>query len=129
MSDDRWNLKDAVQRITAFRDERDWQQFHRPKEVAAALAIEAAELQELFLWRDPETAEEVRADGERLHRVREEIADCAIFMLLLSNDLGVDLAEAICLKVDSNAKRYVADKHRGRAVKAPPDPSGSGDNP
>ncbi len=119
MNGERWNLAPLVHRLLAFRDERNWRQFHRPKELAAALAIEAGELQEIFLWKEMETAEEVLRDRERVNRVKEELADCAIFLLLLANDLEIDLAEAVSHKIDANARRYPADRHRGRAVKAP----------
>lgn len=118
MTEDRWNLEPLVERLLAFREERNWRQFHRPKELAAALSIEAGELQELFLWKEMETAEEILVDSERVKRVTEEIADCAIFLLLLANDLGIDLADAIARKIDANAQRYPADQHRGKAQKA-----------
>jgi hypothetical protein len=62
MMSERWDLAENVGRLLAFREARDWGKFHRPKELAAALAIEAGELQELFLWRDPESAKAVRQD-------------------------------------------------------------------
>ena len=90
-----WDLSAAVQRLLAFRSARDWQRFHQPKELAAAIAIEAAELQELFLWRERETADEVTADPQRLEKIREEIADIAIFLLLATHDLRIDLVSRV----------------------------------
>jgi NTP pyrophosphatase (non-canonical NTP hydrolase) len=118
MSDSPWHLEAQLHRLLAFREERDWGQFHRPKELAAALAIEAAELQELFLWREAESAATVRDDRRRIDKIREEVADIAIFLLLLTHDLQVDLAGAISAKIDANAKRYSVDEHRGVARKA-----------
>lgn len=102
-----------------FRETRDWGQFHRPKELAAALTIEAAELQELFLWRDPEDAAEVRADPARLARISDELADVTVCILLLAHDLEIPLADAIERKLEANARRYPADRYRGSAEKAP----------
>ena len=65
-------LTAIMDEVLAFRDARDWRQFHAPKELASALGIEAGELQELFLWRGIETAEEVRADAERMAEIRDE---------------------------------------------------------
>jgi NTP pyrophosphatase (non-canonical NTP hydrolase) len=118
MNDERWNLAPTVDRLLAFREARDWRQFHRPKELAAALAIEVSELQELFLWRDPETADVVAADTDRLQRVREEVADVAIFLLLLAHDLGINLQEAVGEKIAKNERRYTVDQYRGIAEKA-----------
>lgn len=113
-----WHLEQVVDRLMAFRKERDWAQFHRPKELAAGLAIEAAELQELFLWREGETADEVRADPERMAKIRDEVADVANFVLMLAHDLDIDLADACERKIDKNAVRYNAAEHRGIAKKA-----------
>lgn len=113
------DLTQQLRRLLAFRRERDWEQFHRPKELAAALAIEAGELQEHFLWKEGETAADVRADGQRLMALRGEIADIAIFLVLLSHDLGIDLAEAVAAKVDENERRYTVNDHKGVARKAP----------
>jgi NTP pyrophosphatase (non-canonical NTP hydrolase) len=118
MTESDWRLAAQVDRLLAFREARDWQQFHRPKELAAALAIESAELQELFLWRDPETAEVIRGDGGRMGRIKEEMADIGIFLLLLAHDLDIDLAAAISDKISSNEQRYDVSQHRGVANKA-----------
>ncbi|HPW20033.1 MAG TPA: nucleotide pyrophosphohydrolase [Vicinamibacterales bacterium] len=118
MSDDRWALGACVDRLLAFRKARDWEQFHRPKELAAALAIEAGELQEQFLWKPEETAQEVREDAARLGQIRDEVADVAIYALLLAHDLNIDLAGAIAKKIASNERRYPANSNRGVARKA-----------
>jgi NTP pyrophosphatase (non-canonical NTP hydrolase) len=117
MSGDPWGLGGCVDRLLAFRKARDWEQFHRPKELAAALAIEAGELQELFLWKPDESAEQVRSDPTRLERVREELADVTIFALLMAHDLNISLAEAVTQKINSNEHRYPAAVHRGVAKK------------
>ncbi len=115
----RWDLSHQVERVIGFREEREWGQFHRPKELAAGLAIEAAELQELFLWREGETAIDVAEDADRLPRIREELGDITLFVLMLAHDLDIDLSEAVDQKLADNARRYPADESRGRAEKAP----------
>jgi NTP pyrophosphatase (non-canonical NTP hydrolase) len=101
-----------------FRDARDWAQFHRPKELAAALAIEAAELQELFLWREGEAAAEIRCDRARMAAIQHEVADVATFLLLLVHELELDLPRAIAKKVKANESRYPVAEHRGVARKS-----------
>lgn len=118
MSQAGWDLSKNVERLMKFREARDWKQFHRPKELAAAIAIEAGELQELFLWRDAETAEIVSADPARMEKITQEIADVASYLVMLTHDLGVDLSAAIEAKVAANERRYPADQHRGVARKA-----------
>lgn len=114
-----FDLREPVRMAVRFRDDRDWAQFHWPKDLAAALAVEASELQELFLWKELESSEGVRADEAQLSRVREEIADVAIFLVTLAHDLRIDLRRAIDDKIRSNAARYPVERARGRADKAP----------
>lgn len=106
---------DLLEKIIAFRDERDWQQFHNPKELAAGLAIEASELQELFLWKSPEELPELIE--AKKSRISEELADITWFILLLSHELDIDLVEAVESKLVHNAKKYPADKVRGSSKK------------
>lgn len=106
---------DLVQKIVEFRDERDWRQFHNPKDLAAGLAIEASELQEIFLWKKlnelPELIEAKKS------RISEELADIAWFLLLMSHELDIDLIEAVESKLAQNAEKYPADKVRGSSKK------------
>ena len=119
MTDDSWSLADVVRRLDEFRDARDWRQFHRPKELAAAIAIEAGELQELFLWKNAESSEEVAEDGARLQRIQEEVADVGIFLLLLAHELGIDLRAAMQRKIEANESRYDVLASKGRWDKQP----------
>ena len=103
--------------LRKFRDDRDWKQFHNPKDLAAAIAIEAGELQEHFLWK---TREEVAADlsvAGRRQAVVDELADVLICSLLLADCLGVDIDEAVKAKTAANAKKYPVSKARGTARK------------
>lgn len=106
---------DLVRKIVEFRDARDWQQFHTPKELAAGLAIEAAELQELFLWKKPEELAELIESKKS--RISEELADVTWFVLLLSHELDIDLVKAVESKLLQNAEKYPADKVRGSSKK------------
>jgi len=123
MSDSsKWDLRECLAQLITFRDERDWKRFHTPKDLAAALNVEAAELQEIFLWQPAHAGSDVRKDADQLARAREEIADCAIYLLLLSYELELDLAAAIREKILANEKRYTVEEHRGVARKAPKRP-------
>ena len=100
--------------ILTFRHEREWEQFHSPKNLATALSIEAGELLEQFLWRDNETVGGIQLDPKRMEAIRDEVADVLIYLLFLGNDLGIDLPEAIRAKVVKNAEKYPASEYRGR---------------
>ena len=102
---ERWDLAAAARAAVAFREERDWGQFHAPKNLAAGLVIEAAELLELFQWDDVRPADAVIEDGERMERVAQELADVAMYALLLAHDLDIDLPEAIARKLADNERR------------------------
>ena len=112
---DTWQaLLDAARR---FRDARDWSQFHTPKNLAAAIAIEAAELQERFLWK---TDEEIAFDlkvGPKRDAVVEEVADVFLFALLLADRLEIDVGQAIADKLAANEQKYPVALARGNARK------------
>ena len=102
-------------RIIAFRDERDWRQFHDPKNLAEGLSVEAGELLEVFLWKPSgEAAELDEADRQR---VREEAADVFMFLVYLSEAFGFDLLEATKEKLAVNGRKYPVEKARGRSDK------------
>jgi len=110
-------LNELLRRVVRFRDERDWAQFHTPKNLAAALSIEAGEIQELLLWKtDTEVLELVHSTKGK-DRLEEEIADVLIYALLLSFQVGVDPAQAIQRKLVQNAKKYPVHLSRGNATK------------
>ena len=110
-------LAEIVAAVGRFRDDRDWAQFHKPKDLAAAIAIEAGELQERFLWKTDAEADRDLADPAKKAGVAEEIADVVMFAMLLSDRLGIDLAEAIAAKLAANAKKYPVKLARGTARK------------
>lgn len=106
------NLQAIIKQITEFRDKRDWKKFHDSKNLALALSIEAAELNELFLWKTGDDVENV--DPERF---KEELADVLMFALLLVDKHQLDIEDIIKEKIKKNEGKYPADKARGRATK------------
>jgi NTP pyrophosphatase (non-canonical NTP hydrolase) len=108
-------ISDLQQQIRSFRDARDWMQFHNPKDMAMAISIEAAELQEHFLWVAPEQSHARAVD--RRDKVQEEIADIAIYLFELADNLGVDLLAAMEEKLRKNGEKYPVEKARGRSEK------------
>jgi NTP pyrophosphatase (non-canonical NTP hydrolase) len=103
-------------KILEFRRKRDWEKFHKPKDLAVSLVIEASELLEHFQWKTDEEAADMLEGGAR-SGIEEEIADIAIYLTYLSHDLGIDLEEIMAKKLDKNRKKYPADKVRGSAKK------------
>jgi len=110
-------LADLVAAVARFRDARDWAQFHTPKNLAAATAIEAAELQERFLWKTDAEVDQDLADAAKRAGVADEIADVVMFAMLLADRLGIDLAEAVTAKLAANERNYPAELARGNARK------------
>lgn len=109
--------------VADFVAERDWSQFHSPKNVSMALAIEAAELMEHFQWLTTDASRKLVDDPERLAAVGEEIADVVGYSFALANELGIDLSSTIRAKMVKNAIKYPADQYRGRYG---PEDDGSG---
>lgn len=108
-------LQQLSAKLAAFADERDWDQFHNPKNLAMALAGEAGELLEHFQWLTFEQS--ANLDPAVREEVALEAADVLLFLLRLCDKLGIDLADAAQRKLAINAKRYPADRSRGRATK------------
>ena len=100
--------------LLEFRSQREWEQFHLPKELAVAISIEASELQELFLWRERETQYTLKQDQHRMELISDEVADILIYLLFLSHDLGIHLPSAIKKKIEKNKNKYPAEEYRGR---------------
>jgi len=100
MNVDRWQ-----ERLRAFAEDRDWVQFHTPKNLAMALSVEASELLEIFQWMKDEESQSVMETSEAEH-VRQEMADVLIYLLRLADVLDVDLAAAVEAKVGDNSVRY-----------------------
>ncbi|MCX5795032.1 MAG: nucleotide pyrophosphohydrolase [Elusimicrobia bacterium] len=101
--------------INAFARDRDWEQFHTPKNLAMALSVEASEIVEIFQWLTESQSKDLPA--EKVHHLREELADTFIFLLKLANHYKVDLIEAAHQKLEKNAKKYPVEKAKGNAKK------------
>ncbi len=107
---------EAIQvKLRAFAAERDWEQFHSPKNLAAALSVEAAELLEHFQWLSDEQSRSLPQD--KRDAAAEEIADVLLYLLQLSDKLGIDPLEAANKKLQTNASKYPVDRARGTSKK------------
>lgn len=114
------DLPGLARHVAAFIRERDWEQFHSPKNLAMSVAIEAAELMEVFQWLDPKQSERVADDPELRRQVEEEAADVFCYLLSLANRVGFDLGAALLSKMEKNALKYPADRFRGRSGRQEP---------
>jgi NTP pyrophosphatase (non-canonical NTP hydrolase) len=108
-------MQETIARIRKFRDDRDWKQFHDPKNLAVSISVEAAELLEIFQWMTGEQAALYAAQNKE--RVSDEIADVAIYLIELADIVGIDLQAAIDAKLVKNAKNYPVEKARGVSSK------------
>jgi dCTP diphosphatase len=109
------DIQKITSKIRAFRDERDWMQFHDPKNMAISLILEASELLEHFQWKNKEEVE--KYVNESKEEIRDEIADIALYLFELADNLGIDLLDAVEKKISKNEKKYPVDKARGRHTK------------
>jgi NTP pyrophosphatase (non-canonical NTP hydrolase) len=108
-------IEELTQLMLRFRDEREWSQFHNPKDVAISLTLEAAELLELMQWKSgPELIEHLKVNRDLL---ADELADVLGWVLVLAHDQGIDLNEAVKRKLEKNAAKYPVEKARGVAKK------------
>ena len=103
------DTEEITQELVKFRDERDWGQFHNPKDLAIALNIEAAELLELFIWKNSEEAD--------INRLKEELADVFAYAFLLADRYNFDVKDIILKKIQQNSEKYPIDKSKGNAKK------------
>jgi NTP pyrophosphatase (non-canonical NTP hydrolase) len=108
-------VEEITRQIRAFRDERDWAQFHNPKDMAIGISVEAAELLQHFLWKSKEESE-ARA-REHIEEVKDEIADIGVFLFELAHNLGLNLVEIMAEKLQKNAMKYPVSKAKGKHLK------------
>ena len=101
-------MKETLERIKKFRDDRDWQQFHTPSNLAKAISIESGELLEEFLWDN---------DNFNLQNVKEELADVIIYCIHMANALDVNIEDIINMKMDKNEMKYPVEKSKGKSTK------------
>jgi NTP pyrophosphatase (non-canonical NTP hydrolase) len=109
------DLKILIQKIIEFRRERDWEQYHNPKNLAISISLEAAELLENFQWKNLE--ESIKFAQENKEKISEEVADLLIYIFYLCNDLGIDFIDAIDKKIEENNKKYPINKSKGKSNK------------
>lgn len=117
LKDENATLAELKQRILAFARDRDWEQFHAPKNLSMALAAEAGELMEHFLWATPEESLAVSKDPAKRASIAEELADVVIYALEFANATGLDVAASVEAKMEQNARKYPVEKARGRSAK------------
>jgi NTP pyrophosphatase (non-canonical NTP hydrolase) len=103
------DIGQIIQELKKFRDERNWAQFHNPKDLAVAISVEASELLELFLWKSPEEASAAR--------VKEELADVFAFAFLMADKFNLDVKEIVSEKTKHNRQKYPVEKAKGNARK------------
>lgn len=113
-SDQSTTVATLREEIAAFIRERDWEQFHDPKNLSMAIATEAAELMEHFRWVRNDASREMVKEPETLHAVAEELADILAFALSFANAAGIDIASTLRAKMVKNASKYPADEYHGR---------------
>lgn len=102
-------FEEIIKKLLQFRDERDWAQFHNPKDLAIALNIESSELLELFLWKS--------ADDADIVKVKEELADVFAYAFLLAEKYQIDVKEIVLNKINRNSEKYPVEKAKGKATK------------
>lgn len=101
-------MNELIQKVVEFRDSRNWRQFHNPKDLAISLSIEASELLENFQWKTSDESVTVNFD-----RIQDELADVLIYALLLSNELNINLEQAVLDKIKKNGEKYPVEKAYG----------------
>ncbi|MBA7471532.1 hypothetical protein ES707_06838 [subsurface metagenome] len=111
--DSKTNISKLRQLAQDFVDERDWNRYHNPKDLAISIAIEAAELMELFQWIEQKEVEKMMEDDDKLLRIKEELADVMILCLNMVNTLKIDLSQAIVEKIEKNKAKYPAELVKG----------------
>ena len=103
------DIEEIIKTLLEFRNERDWEQFHNPKDLAIAINVEAGELLELFLWKKSEDANK--------EKIKEELADVFAFAFLLAEKYGFNVKDILLEKIVKNAEKYPVDKAKGTAKK------------
>jgi NTP pyrophosphatase (non-canonical NTP hydrolase) len=106
------DIKEIIAELVKFRNERDWAQFHDTKNLAAAISIEAAELNEIFLWKDVK-----ESDGVGKEKIKEELADIFAYAFLLAEKHNLDVKQIVLDKIKRNGEKYPVDKAKGSAKK------------
>jgi NTP pyrophosphatase (non-canonical NTP hydrolase) len=117
LTDDTATVAGLRERVLAFARERDWEQFHSPKNLSMALAAEAGELMEHFLWTESRDSAATVTDPKKREKIEDELADVVIYALEFANISRIDLAKAFGAMLEKNAAKYPVEKARGRSDK------------
>lgn len=104
--------EETIKKILQFRDDRDWKQFHNPKDLAISISLEASELLEVFQW----SGEDISAEN-KMDKIREELADVINYCVLMADACNLDIDEIVEEKIKANDKKYPVDKSKGRSDK------------
>jgi len=110
-------VKKTIINIRKFRDDRDWMQFHDPKNMAISIILEASELLEHFQWKSKQEVEAYLKDKKNKKEVEEEIADIAMYLFEMADNMGIDLLKAMDAKLKKNAAKYPVKKAKGKHTK------------
>ena len=111
------NLPDIQQKLRKFAEDRNWEQFHSPKNLSMALAAEAAELLEIFQWLTEEESKDIISSEKEIEQVKEEIADVFIYLVRLADKLNIDIEKEVLAKIALNEKKYPVELSKNNAVK------------
>jgi dCTP diphosphatase len=111
------NLEEIRRRLAEFASERNWDQFHTPKNLSMALSAEAAELLEIFQWLTDEQSKQIVNNEKEMALVKQEIADVFIYLIRLADKLGVDVEKAVMEKIEQNEKKYPIESAKDNATK------------
>lgn len=111
------DIKALQKKVIEFRDKRDWAQYHNPKDLAISLSLEAAELLEIFQWKDVEEVEAISSNAGGRERIKEELGDILIYALNMCEAVGLDPTDVILSKLKINKEKYPVEKARGSAKK------------
>ena len=104
--------QETIYQILKFRDDRDWKQFHNPKDLAISISLEASELLEVFQWSGADTSSK-----NKIEKIKEELADVLNYCIQMANKLGVDPKQIVLDKMEKTAKKYPVEKAKGRCTK------------
>ena len=110
-------LQSLISKVLNFRKERDWEQFHSPRNLALSIVLESAELLEIFQWKTDAESDKLLSDPIQVENIRDELSDIFLYILLMANDLNIDVLESANKKIDKNALKYPVKKVKGKALK------------
>ncbi len=109
------NLQDLQKMVIAFRDARNWKQFHNPKDLALSMVLEAGEVMEHFQWKNNSEIE--KYTSEHKDEIADELADVLSYILIIANDLNINISKALEIKTEKNNKKYPVEKAKGKSTK------------